>query len=473
MLAMPQEYQLMLPVIILLLFLILILYLKLNKRNSKLDKVVIEKSVLQENLTTQINHQKSEIEEFKIKFSHVFNKEEALTKLNLSISERNIELTSLQKSYADKKMIFDHLKAEAAIYDETIELAELGFYKPSFSFEHSEQYKESIILNKSKSKEMIVNKKAIICNTTWTVDGSEARGRTKTNRNIKLTARAFNNECEAAISKVKWNNAYKMVARIEKTFHAINKLNESNLIFISPEYMILKVEELKLTFEYSLKKQQEKEEQAEIRQQMRDEIALEKEITSAIKDESKYQDLLEKANKQAAKLSGEKLIELQNKIEKLNSKLVEAHNKSERAKSMAEQTKAGHVYVISNLGSFGEDVYKIGMTRRLDPLDRVKELGGASVPFLFDIHAMIYTEDAPKLEKELHSEFNKKRLNLVNNRKEFFNVKLSEIEKIVNEKHINAEFYLTAEARQYRESQALRKQKNEYNEKEIRYPETI
>lgn len=140
---------------------------------------------------------------------------------------------------------------------------------------------------------------------------------------------------------------------------------------------------------------------------------------------------------------------------------------------MAEQTKVGHVYVISNIGSFGKDVYKIGMTRRLEPLDRVKELGDASVPFLFDVHAMIYTENAPELEKSLHTEFNQRRLNLVNNRKEFFNVNLEEIEKAVQDKDVDAEFYLTAEARQYRESQAIREQKIEQKEKAIEYPEVI
>ena len=118
-------------------------------------------------------------------------------------------------------------------------------------------------------------------------------------------------------------------------------------------------------------------------------------------------------------------------IEALNQDLVEAHEKNQRAKSMAEQTRAGHVYIISNIGSFGENIYKIGMTRRLEPIDRVKELGDASVPFIFDVHAMIYSEDAPTLEKKLHKVFENKRVNLVNSRKEFFNITLDEVEEEV------------------------------------------
>jgi DNA repair exonuclease SbcCD ATPase subunit len=229
-----------------------------------------------------------------------------------------------------------------------------------------------------------------------------------TNRGIRLTARAFNNECDSAIVGVKWNNVDRMEQRIEKAFDSINKLNESNALFISDEYLSLKIKELRLAYEYKEKKQQEKEEQSEIRQQMRDEAQLIQEVEKAQKDEEKYQKLLTKATVDAEKATGSKLEKLMESIEKLKQDLEEAHSKNERAKSMAQQTKSGHVYVISNIGSFGEDVYKIGMTRRLEPLDRVKELGDASVPFIFDVHAMMYSEDAPSLENTLHKILKKK-----------------------------------------------------------------
>lgn len=136
-----------------------------------------------------------------------------------------------------------------------------------------------------------------------------------------------------------------------------------------------------------------------------------------------------------------------------------AEDSNKRALSMAQQTKSGHVYVISNIGSFGEDVYKIGMTRRLEPLDRVKELGDASVPFKFDVHAMIYSEDAPDLENELHKEFENNRVNLVNRRREYFNVSLDLIEEVVLKNNSEIEFIKVPEAGEYRESIILRNDK--------------
>lgn len=377
--------------------------------------------------------------------------------------EKTIE--ELRASYKEKKGIFDKLVEEAAIYDEEIELAELGFYKPHYDFDTSEKYKEEIALVKSKQKEMISSKTAIFCNTEWAVEGSKAKGRTMINRGIRLTARAFNNECDSAISNVHWNNAAIMEQRVEKAFDSINKLNESKAIKISPEYLQLKIEELRLAQEYKEKKQQEKEEQAEIRRQMREETKLEQEMEQALKEEEKYQKLLDKAKVEAEKATGAKLEKLQEKITTLGEELEEAHTKSERAKSMAQQTKAGHIYVISNIGSFGENVYKIGVTRRLEPLDRVKELGDASVPFIFDVHAMIYSDDAPSVEKFIHKTFDTKRINLVNNRKEFFNVSLDDIEKEVKTISSEAEFILTAEAREYRQSNAIRAQREQVKTK--------
>lgn len=392
------------------------------------------------------------------KYSKIINIDQEFKKLNNDKGEIEKTILELRTSYREKKKIFDKLVEQAAIYNEEIELAELGFYKPHFDFDTSEKYKEQIELIKSKQKKMVLEKTAVYCTTEWSVEGSKAKGRTMTNRSIRLTARAFNNECDSAVANVRWNNADRMEQRIEKVFDAINKLNESNVISIDSEYLQLKLDELRLTHEYREKKQIEKEEQAEIRRQMREEAKLEQEVEQTIKEEAKYHQLLEKAKQEAEITTGDKLEKLQEKINKLQKELELAQEKSERAKSMAEQTKSGHIYIISNIGSFGENVYKIGMTRRLDPIDRVKELGDASVPFIFDIHAMIYSKNAPELEKKLHKQFDTKRLNLVNNRKEFFNVSLEAIKKEVSNLYPDAEFVETTEARQFRESAVIRTQ---------------
>ncbi len=392
------------------------------------------------------------------KYSNIISIDEEVIKSQKEKEVIDTTITDLKQSYKEKKVIFDKLLKQVAIYDEEIELAELGFYKPHFDFDTSERYKEEITEVKLLQKEMISEKTAIYATTEWTVEGSKAKGRTMTNRGIRLTARAFNNECDSATSNVTWNNIERMEQRIIKAFEAINKLNESNHILIEYDYLELKIKELKLTHEYKEKKHDEKEEQAEIRRQMREEAKLQQEAEKAQKDEEKYQKLLDKANNEAEKASGEKLDKLKESIRVLSLDLEEAHAKNTRAKSMAQQTKSGHVYVISNIGSFGEDVYKIGMTRRLEPLDRVKELGDASVPFIFDVHAMIYSDDAPALENSLHKLFDSQRVNLVNSRKEFFKVTLDEIETQAKKTSNNVEFIKTAEAKDYTESKAIRMQ---------------
>ncbi len=155
--------------------------------------------------------------------------------------------------------------------------------------------------------------------------------------------------------------------------------------------------------------------------------------------------------------TGDAHTKLLDKIHNLENELREALSRKERAISMAQQTKRGHVYVISNIGLFGENVYKIGMTRRLEPEDRVKELGDASVPFSFDIHAMIFSEDAPKLEAALHNQFESHKVNMVNPRKEFFNVTLDEIKDVVKNNHIDATFIDIPESEEYRETRAILK----------------
>ena len=170
------------------------------------------------------------------------------------------------------------------------------------------------------------------------------------------------------------------------------------------------------------------------------------------------QKAMEKARKELEKASEEEKLKFEEQLSALQSQLEEAEAKNQRAISMAQQTRRGHVYVISNVGSFGEDIHKIGLTRRLEPMDRVKELGDASVPFDFDVHAMIYSEDAPKLEKELHKVFESQQVNKVNYRKEFFRVNVSDIKSKIDEMDIEAHWTMKAEAKEYRETLAIENQ---------------
>ena len=386
-------------------------------------------------------------------------------------------IAQTRATYREKRALLDKLVREAAIYDEEIKLAELGFYKPHFDFDASEIYKNQITRNREKQKQLVTEKTAIQALTEWTLEGSKAKGRTMMNRAIRLTARAFNNECSTAVANVRWNNVQRMEARIIKAFEAINKLNESNQIIIGRDYLNLKIEEIRLTYEYHRKRQDEKEEQAEARRLLREEAKLQKEAEKAASEEEKYQRLLDQARRQAEGASASQMDALQRKLDTLNKQLAEAHEKSERAKSMAEQTRAGYIYVISNIGSFGSGVYKIGMTRRLEPSERVKELGDASVPFSFDTHAMIYTKDAPSLEKALHNAFEQHRVNMVNNRKEFFRVSLQDICGEVRKTFPEAAFLNTAEAQEYNETiamaEAAKQSKSTKSEIVAQFPDEI
>ena len=195
---------------------------------------------------------------------------------------------------------------------------------------------------------------------------------------------------------------------------------------------------------------QKQEEEREEREAQRE---YERAIKKALKDEEKAQEALEQKKREMAETqTQEKIQKLQEQIQGLEKALVEARELRERAMSMAQQTKIGYVYVISNIGSFGKDVNKIGMTRRLDPMERVLELSNASVPFPFDVHTFIYSEDAPSLEADLHRRFDAKKVNSINYRKEYFHVTLDEIKAALKEKGVDAQFVDEPDAFQYRES---------------------
>lgn len=384
---------------------------------------------------------------------------ELITLKNAEIKNLEDNFDNLSSDYQSALETYTNLRKEISLFENKLDLVEFGVYDPIYDFEKSEDYREEQKRVIELQKDMINSENAAICLTNWTIDGSEAKGRASTKRYIKLTLRAFNGECDALISKVKWNNINQMSERIKKSFETINKIGESQTVSIQPGYLELKLNELNLEYEYQLKKQKEKEELRAAQELMREEDKARREFEQAQKESEKeelnYQKALEKARKEIEQATGDKHDKLQTQIDKLEQELKEAHDKKERAVSMAQQTKRGHVYVISNIGSFGEKVFKIGMTRRLEPEDRVKELGDASVPFQFDIHAMIFSEDAPTLENELHKTFTNQKVNMLNYRKEFFNVSIDEIEQKVKEIGIDAKFQKVPEAMEYRETLAI------------------
>ena len=221
-----------------------------------------------------------------------------------------------------------------------------------------------------------------------------------------------------------------------------------------------------MAFEYAQKKQEEKEAQKEARERMREAAKLAKEIEEARKklekEQRHYQNALKAVDDQLKNASEADRPAIEEKRKELVSQLEKIDKEFKDVDYREANQRAGYVYVISNIGAFGENVYKIGMTRRLNPMDRVDELGDASVPFNFDVHAMIFSDDAPRLEAALHNAFADRKLNFVNQRREFFRVSLDEIKKVVKENYDQSvEFIDLAPAEQYRESLVLLKQAKE------------
>ena len=374
--------------------------------------------------------------------------------------EKN-RLTALKDSYFDVENKIHNLRQEYIELDEEILYQSYSLFKPMYDFSTSEEYKDRLDDIRAQQKEMIRDKTAAICSTKWTVNGSEAKGRKVTNDNIKLLLRCFNTDCENAIDRVKYSNIESMKARINKSYESLNKLGQGNQITISPAYLQLKLEELSLAIEYAIKKQDEKEEQKRIRQEMREQAKLEKELEEARKNIDKekkhYSNALDKLNSQLeGNLSEEQKNDLLEKKAEIEDQLSTLQKALDDVDYREANQKAGYVYIISNIGAFGDNVYKIGMTRRLDPMERVDELGDASVPFNFDVHAMIFSEDAPKLEAALHRAFEDRKLNMVNTRREFFLVTLEEIEAVVKANYDKTvEFIKIPPAEQYRQSLAM------------------
>ncbi len=279
---------------------------------------------------------------------------------------------------------------------------------------------------------------------------------------INFVIDAFNGKVDTILSSVRHDNFGKLKQKIEDAYYLVNNLGSAfRSAIITEQYRDARIDELKWAVITVELKNAEREEQKRIKEQIREEERAKKEFERALKNAEKEEMLLkkamEKAKKQIESATEQQRLKYEKQLEELTEKLKVAEEKGQRAMSMAQKTKSGHVYIISNIGSFGENVYKIGMTRRLEPTDRVKELGDASVPFPFDIHAMIYSEDAPALENELHKNFVYGQVNKVNSRKEFFRVNLTEIKDKIKELNLAVKWTMLAEATEYRETLAIEK----------------
>ena len=318
----------------------------------------------------------------------------------------------------------------------------------------SDEIKNQLTMLRGRQDELVKNDHALVINADW-------MSKKQLNSQKKQILRCFNAECANILGSVTVKNVDTSRAKIQRSFEALNKIFEVDGVQISQNYLSSKFEELSLIYAYMVKEEEEKEQKKAIREQMVEEEKVRREIErekqKIEKEETQFSNEINKLMSYMQKSKDD--IERQlyiDKIHELEEKLRALQADKENVLQREQNTRAGFVYIISNVGSFGQRIYKIGMTRRLEPMDRIAELSSASVPFPFDVHAMIFSEDAPGLESILHNYFDSKRVNKVNPRKEFFRVNLDDIKKVVLENHnATVKFIDAPEATEYRETLRL------------------
>lgn len=317
----------------------------------------------------------------------------------------------------------------------------------------SEDCKSKLVILKNEEQELIKSGNAF--------DISFSSSKKATNDNKKQILRCFQAECTNLLLNLSVKNIDSVRSKIAKSFESLNKIFEIDGVVLNSKLLEIKLEELNLTYTFQLKQQQEKERQKAIKEQMVEEEKVRREIerqkAKIDKDCNQFNNEVKKLMAYMQKTSSDVEKQLYiDKIKELEDKLRDLEADKKNVLDREANAKAGFVYVISNIGSFGEDIYKIGMTRRLEPMDRIKELSSASVPFEFDVHAMIFSENAPELETLLHKHFEKQSVNRVNLRKEFFHVSLDEIEKVVHDNFNDiANFTKVPVAKEYRQTLSL------------------
>ena len=387
-----------------------------------------------------------------------------IKKIELAKLEQQIkkgkEVISLDTELAQKRNELARLNEEIAVANGNLNLQEFGFFERQYSFSDSTKYKDKLDSLRMQQKSMIKNGTAGRIITPMLLDNSKSKGKAMQNQLIKAALRGFNGEADALLVKVSVVNVDNKIKALRKVFEQLNKMYSRNLIEITYPYLYLKFEELRLAAEYELQKQEEKELLREQREKEREDKKLQAEIKAKRKqlekDRDHFKNMVAKVTELLKEAKNDEVDELRRQLAEYQDKLSELDEIEEDIDYREGHATAGYVYVISNIGSFGEDVYKIGVTHRLEPLERIRELSSASVPFQFDVHALIFSEEAFALETELHNQLANYKVNKVNGRKEYFRVPFDEIRNILGtHKELTVELNEDAEAFEYRQTKAI------------------
>ena len=320
------------------------------------------------------------------------------------------ELESLERERRQAIDAVDRARRDVVILEEMAILQEVGIYEYHHPLENAEAYKARLADLRRRIKEMAkVGGGAIQAVTAWTVNGSAREGKRMVGQTSKLMLRAFNAEVDAVLRALKPHRLGASIERLSKTAATIERLGTSMSIRVSNRYLALRNEELRLTADYLAKVEEEKEANRAAREALREQRKVEREMARA-------KEKLEKERQHVAMRAKGDL----DGVARLEGQLADVDRAIDDVDYRAANQRAGYVYVISNIGALGAEVIKIGLTRRLEPMDRVRELGDASVPFGFDVHALFFSDDAVGIEAEMHRRFADRRVNRVNLRREFF-----------------------------------------------------
>ncbi len=442
-----------------------------TKKNEIKEKesIIVEKSNYILTKESQIKNKEIELEQKKkevIKIESRIHDLEELESLTLKIDKQKKEELRYQNQLIEleKKLKRFEEQYENALEEGPEIPSAYGLYEPKYNLTNSTLYKERLEAVRDGQKEAIKNKQALVVNGNWTVDGSKREGNKLVNRVRKMALRAFNGECEAIIASVKYYSKYSARKdRILKSYESINEMVSILNMGISNYYLTLKYQELDLVFDYEVKLRDERQALAKQREIEKDEELAkkeyEREMKRILKEQTHFQNEMSKIRAELLKSTEKEREKYERKISELTKKIERLEEEKQTFTRLFEN-KAGYVYIISNIGAFGEDVYKIGTTRRLNPYERIDELCNASVPFRFDAHALIFSENCYERERDLHRFFEKNRLNKTNRYKEFFKIPIDEIEKYVLSKDPTVKFIKMPEAIEYQLSLKMTEESN-------------
>lgn len=434
----------------------------INETNSKL--IVIKKELKEtEKLFKTLNQEINILNDKKNKAREIINKGEKIKNEINNLETKKEVLAHFGKEYERRSKDLDKINQQILVTSVGLNVSGLSkdlttttLSKLTVAMKEQVKLLEKIIIVTNKKMTGVrLTKKSGVYNivpifTDFSNDAKRVIG--------FLMTKLYNVELEHLKTQIKYNNFEVIMKKLDMLYLSINELVDQTPLMLNEQYHLISKEIIKILYEFKLFEREQKERLRYLKEQERERLIVEKEIEAKLMELSKNEKVI---NKELKKLEKQiytpdierRILEFKNKLELIEKKRVEVEKRKQISTS-------GFVYIISNIGSLGENIYKIGMTRRLEPLDRIRELSGASLPYPYDVHAMILTDNAPKLENNLHKHLHYKRVNLVNNRKEFFNISIEEIKEAVL-KYVDGDVVINDNkmAEQFYESQAIREGK--------------